>query len=195
MASFVHMMTEPDRQKLPRRDRWAILTGLAGITLLSWIYLFILASNMDGMPMSAVSEIMAIRPWTGVDFLLMFLMWTVMMVPTAVHMTLLYASVARKAAAQLSPSGPDLCFRSRVRRHVVPVQCRRVPRPMGPGSSRNAFTDDGISQPVLGRRPSYRRWWVSTHADQEQLPHALPGARSFLFPALAQRLDRSSPYG
>ena len=107
-------MTEPHRQKLPRRDRWAILTGLAGITLLSWIYLFDLASNMDGMPMSAMSEMMAIRRWTGVDFLLMFLMWAVMMVammvPTAVPMTLLYASVARKAAAQNSPLAPTSVF-------------------------------------------------------------------------------------
>ena len=107
-------MTAADTQILPRRDRWAILTGLAGITLLSWIYLFVLASNMDDMPMSGMSEMMEIRPWTGMDFLLMFLMWAVMMVgmmvPTAVPMTLVYASVARKAAAQQSPLAPTSVF-------------------------------------------------------------------------------------
>jgi len=53
---------------------------------------------------------MRLRPWTGLDFLLMFSMWAIMMVgmmvPTAAPMTLLYAAVARKAAGQSTPLAP-----------------------------------------------------------------------------------------
>ena len=45
-----------------------------------------MALGMDQMPRTT-SEMMSIRPWSGLDFLLMFLMWAVMMVgmmvPTA----------------------------------------------------------------------------------------------------------------
>ncbi len=77
------------------------------MTLLAWTYLIVLAARMDEMPMSGTMDIIEIRPWTGIDFLLMFLMWSVMMVgmmvPTAVPMTLIYAAVSRKAASQNTP--------------------------------------------------------------------------------------------
>ena len=109
-------MTSVDssRQNFSRRDRWAILTGLAGVTFLAWMYLFLLASNMNDMPMPGMDEVMEIRPWTATDFLLMVVMWAVMMVgmmvPSAVPMTLVYASVARKAAAQGSSFAPTSVF-------------------------------------------------------------------------------------
>lgn len=63
-----------------------------------------------GGPMSLVQ----IRPWTALDFLLMFLMWGIMMVgmmvPTAAPMTLLYAGMARKAAGQSTPLAPVAVF-------------------------------------------------------------------------------------
>ena len=92
---------------LPKRDRTAILTSLAGVTLLAWVYLSIMVADMGDMPMSGAADLVRIRPWGAVDFLLMFLMWAVMMVgmmvPTAVPMTLMYAAVARKAANQDTP--------------------------------------------------------------------------------------------
>jgi predicted metal-binding membrane protein len=97
---------------LPRRDRVAILTGLVGVTLLAWVYLFYTARHMTAM--SAMPDMVMLRAWTAVDFFLMFLMWAVMMVgmmvPTAAPMTLVYAAIARRAASQNSPVAPAAVF-------------------------------------------------------------------------------------
>lgn len=78
---------------LPKRDRVAILTGLAGITVLAWAYLIQTARHMTSMAgIPHIPEIVTLRSWTGTDFLLMFLMWAIMMVgmmlPAAAPMTL-----------------------------------------------------------------------------------------------------------
>ena len=102
---------------LPRRDRVAILIGLAGITFLAWVYLIKTAGEMANMPamaMAGMPEMVELRTWTSGDFLLMFLMWAVMMVgmmvPTAVPMTLVYAAIVRKAASQNNPLAPAAIF-------------------------------------------------------------------------------------
>ena len=81
--------------------------------MLAWVYLIVMALSMDEMSMTA-GEMMRLRPWSGLDFLLMFLMWAVMMVgmmvPTAVPMTLIYAAVARKAASRATPLAPTAVF-------------------------------------------------------------------------------------
>ncbi len=55
-----------------------------------------------------------VQPWTTTEFVLRLVMWAVMMVammvPAAAPMTLLYASVARKAAAQHSPLASTFVF-------------------------------------------------------------------------------------
>jgi predicted metal-binding membrane protein len=55
-----------------------------------------------------------VQPWTATEFGLRLAMWAVMMVammvPTAAPMTLLYAAVARKAAAQYNPLAPTFVF-------------------------------------------------------------------------------------
>jgi predicted metal-binding membrane protein len=105
-----------------RRDRVAVLTGLAGITVAAWIYVVIDAHRMAGMStgmtghsMTATMHAMAgVQPWTATEFGLRLLMWVVMMVammvPTAAPMTLIYAAVARKAAAQHNPVAPTFVF-------------------------------------------------------------------------------------
>jgi len=54
------------------------------------------------------------QPWTATEFGLRLAMWAVMMVammvPTAAPMTLMYAAVARKAAAQHNPLAPTFVF-------------------------------------------------------------------------------------
>ena len=114
-------MTE---HRLPRRDRIALIVGLLGLTAVSWAYLIHLtfAMDMGGMGMDppgepgsmSAAEVLKIKPWAGIDFLLMFLMWAVMMVgmmtPTAIPMTLIYAAVARKAATQGTPLAPAAVF-------------------------------------------------------------------------------------
>ncbi len=83
---------------LPRRDRIVILSALAGVTALAWLYLVIMAARMPEMNPAMM---MGVRPWSALDFWMMFLMWAVMMVgmmvPSAAPMILLFALVARKA--------------------------------------------------------------------------------------------------
>ena len=76
------------------------------------------------------------QPWTAAEFGLRLAMWAVMMVammvPTAVPMTLLYAAVARKAAAQHSPRGPGVRLRRGLRRDVGDLQPGGHGRSVGP---------------------------------------------------------------
>jgi predicted metal-binding membrane protein len=99
------------------------LAGLGGIVIAAWVYIVVAArrmasgsAGMRGHPMAPVMHAMAgmMQPWTATEFGLRLAMWAVMMVammvPTAVPMTLLYASVARKAAAQDNPLPPTFVF-------------------------------------------------------------------------------------
>ncbi len=100
-------------ERRPRRDRTAILVGLGGVTALAWLYLILMALAMDGSGMGP-DAVLGIKPWTGVDFLLMFLMWAVMMVgmmvPTAIPMTLIYAAVVRNATRKGETLAPATVF-------------------------------------------------------------------------------------
>jgi len=99
------------RLRLPRRDRVAVLAGLAGVTAIAWAALVRMAVAMDP---GAMAQSAGVHAWSGADFALMFCMWTVMMVgmmiPTATPMTLVYAQVARKASRQGSPLAPTAVF-------------------------------------------------------------------------------------
>jgi len=99
---------------LPRRDRVTIVLALAGVTAIAWVYLAVRASGMSDQGAIGSMALMRIRPWTGLDLLLTFLMWAIMMVgmmvPTAAPMTLLYAGMARKAAGQATPIAPVVVF-------------------------------------------------------------------------------------
>jgi predicted metal-binding membrane protein len=100
----------PPRQ-LPRRDFWAIVGSLAGITLLSWAYLFSMAGDMN-MPIGMAA--MQMPSWTPEYSLMMFLMWAIMMVgmmlPSVTPTVLIYAAIARKSAAQGTPVAPTGVF-------------------------------------------------------------------------------------
>jgi predicted metal-binding membrane protein len=70
---------------------------------------------MGGPSLEPMMESMAgVQPWTTTEFALRLAMWAVMMVammlPTAAPMTLLYAAVARKAAAQHAPLASTSVF-------------------------------------------------------------------------------------
>ncbi|MBV9094289.1 MAG: DUF2182 domain-containing protein [Streptosporangiaceae bacterium] len=104
------------------RDRLAVLAALAVVTAAAWAYLVMAArrmtsgqAGMSGHSMAPMMHAMTgVQPWTAAEFGLRLAMWAVMMiammVPTAVPMTLLYAAVARKAAAQDSPLSPTFIF-------------------------------------------------------------------------------------
>lgn len=90
-----------------RRDRLVILASLMAVAALAWLYLWIEAGRMDAMPVATAS-------WDARSLLLMFLMWSVMMVgmmlPSAAPAILLYASIARKNRAAGSSLPPAWIF-------------------------------------------------------------------------------------
>lgn len=103
------------------RDRLAVLSSLAVITAAAWVYVVVAArrmtsgqTGMSGRSMAPMHAMTAVQSWTAAEFGLRLAMWVVMMVammvPTAVPITLLYAAVARKAAAQHSPVAPAFIF-------------------------------------------------------------------------------------
>lgn len=89
-------------ESLLKRDRAIVLTGLAGITGLAWIYLFVMAADMGGIGGTGggAMAMVQVKPWQPLDFLFMFLMWAIMMVammvPSAAPMILLFAAISRK---------------------------------------------------------------------------------------------------
>ena len=96
-------------ERLLKRDRAITALGLAAIASLSWSYTILVASMSSGDMAGAASQ-MAMpqdQPWSGVDFLLMFAMWMVMMVammlPSAAPMILLFASANRKRQHPQAP--------------------------------------------------------------------------------------------
>lgn len=86
-----------------RRDRALVGTGLAGITVLAWLYLVRLESRMDSMEGMSMSSAMPMAmPWSTVEIALTFLMWavmmTAMMIPAATSMILVFVTINRKRA-------------------------------------------------------------------------------------------------
>lgn len=108
-----------------RRDRALIVLSLTALTLAAWTYVFWLVDSMSmggmempGMRMDAnplgAAMIPALQPWSATEFVLMFIMWAIMMVgmmtPSAAPMILLYARVARQAAARRQPMAATSWF-------------------------------------------------------------------------------------
>jgi predicted metal-binding membrane protein len=101
-----------DAAALLRRERAVILAALAGVTALSWLYLVGFARGMEGMAGMAMAA--APAPWTARDAALMFLMWWVMMIgmmlPSALPMTLTFATVNRRRRELGTPYVPTALF-------------------------------------------------------------------------------------
>jgi predicted metal-binding membrane protein len=99
-----------------KRDRLVVLFGLLGVTALAWAYTAYLAWDMQGTSM-ADGRSMAMpmtASWTTGDFVLMFVMWSVMMIammtPSAAPMILMFGTVARKRQEQSRPYAPTIIF-------------------------------------------------------------------------------------
>ena len=97
---------------VPKRDRIVILLSLAGVTGLAWTLLFRSAAlTMEAPP---GFEMMRIRPWTPLDLLNTFVMWTIMMVgmmlPSATPTTMIYAAVRTKASREGNSIAPTATF-------------------------------------------------------------------------------------
>ncbi len=114
----------PNKAAVLRRDRAVVVLALALLTTLAWSYLLWLSAHMDmgGMDMtgwrmipSGMGLMMpAHMPWRAMEFALVFVMWTVMMVgmmtPSAVPMFLMYARVGRQTEAQSRPLAATVWF-------------------------------------------------------------------------------------
>jgi len=83
-------------EKILKRDRLIVLTGLIVLSILAWVYLLKMAQDMGTMPMIPK----ALTPWNAGDVFWLFLMWAVMMVammtPSAAPLILTYAVIHRK---------------------------------------------------------------------------------------------------
>lgn len=88
------------------------MAALGGTTALAWTYLVRASGGMRDLSMSM--EMVSIRAWDAGDFVLIFLMWSIMMVgmmvPSAAPTTMLYAAVARKAGRQGTVVAPTFVF-------------------------------------------------------------------------------------
>jgi predicted metal-binding membrane protein len=84
-----------DAAALPRRERAVILAALAGVAALSWLYLV----RMPPMAMGA-----------AVMFLMWWMMMIGMMLPSALPMTLTFATVNRRRRALGTPYVPTAVF-------------------------------------------------------------------------------------
>jgi predicted metal-binding membrane protein len=98
-----------------KREHAIVLTAVIGIVVILWIVLAIIVENMRG-PTAAKMEMqmMEIKPWTAVDFLLIFLMWAVMMtgmmVPSATPAILNFAALSREHQRQGRTYVPTAVF-------------------------------------------------------------------------------------
>ena len=106
-------------ESLLRRDRAIVFVGLAGVTGLAWVYLFVLAAGMSGISLDKVAAggamvMTQVTPWSVPDVLFTFLMWAIMMiammVPGAAPMILLFAAIARKQKERGHPFAPAGAF-------------------------------------------------------------------------------------
>jgi len=107
-----------------RRDRIVVVLAFTLLTALAWSYLLWLSADMGmgGMDMGDFRMIPsgmglmvpAHSPWQTIEFVFVFVMWTVMMVsmmtPSAVPMILMYARVGRHTAPQSTPFAATVWF-------------------------------------------------------------------------------------
>lgn len=94
------------RRRGVNREQRIVLASLAGVTVLAWLSLTQLGTQMAGSGMGngemagmAMDPVMPM-PWTAAGVLLIFAMWAVMMIgmmlPTAIPMILLFHTVAAR---------------------------------------------------------------------------------------------------
>lgn len=99
-----------------RRDRLVVLAGLVGIAMLAWAYTAHMAYEMEQMHIAMAMPMPMMQSWSLVDFISMFLMWTVMMVammtPTAAPMILAFANINRKQRERERPYVASAVFLS-----------------------------------------------------------------------------------
>ena len=105
-------------ERLVRRDRLVAAAALAALTLLAWADLLRMAADMAPASGSATAmpgmAMPAMHGWSLADFLMLFVMWSVMMaammLPSAAPMILLFAGTNRRRRERASPAVPTAVF-------------------------------------------------------------------------------------
>ena len=87
-----------------------VLSGVVALVALAWAYMVYLAQSTSDM--GSGMAMAQLQSWSAADFGLMFLMWAVMMVPTAAPMILLFATINRRRREQERPYVPTGVFLS-----------------------------------------------------------------------------------
>jgi predicted metal-binding membrane protein len=104
------MQGETVLEAVLRRDRVIVLGGLVVISALVWAYLGYMAWEMEAIDMAMQMAMPRMRVWSAVDIFLLFVMWVVMMVPTAASMILTYAALNRRQQTQEEPFASTAVF-------------------------------------------------------------------------------------
>lgn len=90
-----------------KRNRTIVISGIAGVSVLAWTYMFYLAWGMKNMDVRMETAMPQMHSWGTVDFVLMFVMWTVMMVammvPSATPTVLMFATINRERREKKAP--------------------------------------------------------------------------------------------
>ncbi len=83
-----------------RRDRLIVLAAVAAVLAVAWIYVAIRAQGMSDMGAMGAATQIPMKDWTTVELLLLFVMWTIMMMgmmlPSAVPLILNFAAETRQ---------------------------------------------------------------------------------------------------
>ncbi len=93
-----------------KRDRAIVLAGLAGLVVVSWLYLLSMARDMAAMEAHAAlgMAMPQMQPWGAGDLGLLVVMWVVMMVammtPSATPMILVFAAMNRGRSPSERPA-------------------------------------------------------------------------------------------
>jgi predicted metal-binding membrane protein len=103
-------------ERLGRSDRPVAAVGLALVTALAWLELWRMAAGMrpgTGTGMAAMA-MGAMRGWSAAEVAGLFAMWAVMtaamMLPSAVPMMLLFASIEQRRRERAAASAPTAAF-------------------------------------------------------------------------------------
>lgn len=104
-------------EKVLLQDRRLVVLALFSLSALAWTYLVVMARQMavgDMTLMGMGAMTMSQMSWSPLTFLLMFIMWSVMMVgmmvPSVAPMVLLFARVQRRKLADQAPAARIAAF-------------------------------------------------------------------------------------
>ena len=107
-----NMYSETTLEMVLKRDRAIVITGISGISVTAWAYMFYLAFDMRNL--GHEMSMPQIQSWGAVDFIFIFAMWAVMMVammvPSTAPMVLMFANINRKRQEPKDPFVPTGVF-------------------------------------------------------------------------------------